>query len=512
MNRRSRSLWQWLHNEFHARHQQVIAWHQAVRMPPRRICRKHVLLALIAILLLILLLTSLAHPALARDAWRRSAGAEPPARLTAPTQAAVPLRISPAHHDTHSFGPPPALAARAILPQASAPDLAAPPPPLPPADPPRVYREPVAEMHLLSHHPAITATAILTATALPTSLEPLPVRVVLASAAGDAGEGHDVRGEPSLTGGQVDTILARYGSPALGTGPVWEDLSRQYGIDNAYALSFFITESTVATDPHWSGRKPGGSTTHNIGNIVCASYPRCYGRWRDYATWEEGIADWYRLIAEEYINARGTVTVEQIVPIYAPAFENDVPRYIAGVVRRVAAWHVIPPDQWLPMPPPQTRLAIAYTTETPTPADTEPPQPGAVRMPDLVGMDIEYAYRVLAKQGIPVGVVDIQGRDHIPDLFDQVAPNTVVSSMPGVDEWVLPGEAVVLGVRAPDAAPGQPEPAAPEPADVPTPVPDDIPAVPRTRIGQPVPAVPTDTPESGSVSPADPSSGAPGDP
>ncbi len=151
-----------------------------------------------------------------------------------------------------------------------------------------------------------------------------------------------INGDSSLRRGHG---WAQYDSPALGTGPVWEQLSRQYGIDTAYALSFFITESTAATDPHWSGRKPDGSTTHNIGNIVCAGYPRCYGRWRDYATWEEGIADWYRLIAEEYINARGTVMVEQIVPIYAPAFENDVPRSIAGVMRRVAAWQGIPPNQ-----------------------------------------------------------------------------------------------------------------------------------------------------------------------
>ncbi len=463
-----------------------------VRWFPRRICREHVVLALVFFPVLLVLLTSLAHPALARDAWRRSAGVEKPALPTALPLSLVPLRLSPAHHDAHVFGPPPAPTARAIARQASVPDLAAPPPPLPPADPPRVYWEPVAALAL--------TTATLTATATPTPpvvLEPLPVRVVPASAAVEAAAGHhDVRGGPSLTGGQVDTILARYGSPALGTGRVWEDLSRQYGIDNAYALSFFITESTAATDPRWSGRKPDGSTTHNIGNIVCAGYPRCSGRWRDYATWDEGIADWYRLIAEEYINARGAVTVEQIVPIYAPACENDVPRYIAGVVRRVADWWGIPSDQWPPMPPPQTDLAVADATETPAPADTDaaetPPVPGAVRLPDLVGMDVEDAYRVLAEQHITVGIVDIQGRDHIPDLFDQVAPNTVVSSLPGVDEWVLPDTAVVLGVHAPDDAPDPADPADPVHTEMPTPMPDDSPAVPRTRVAQPRSAVPAD--------------------
>lgn len=149
---------------------------------------------------------------------------------------------------------------------------------------------------------------------------------------------HDVRGASSLTAAQIDRILASYGSPATGTGEVWLQLGQKYQIDPAYAVAFFIHESSAGTNPRWAGIKPGGATTHNIGNIICAGYPRCYGRFRDYNSWEEGIEDWYRLIAVEYIRGRGTVTVEQIIPIYAPAFENDVQGYINAVERLVDGW------------------------------------------------------------------------------------------------------------------------------------------------------------------------------
>ncbi len=149
---------------------------------------------------------------------------------------------------------------------------------------------------------------------------------------------HSVLGPPSISAEQIDRILAEWQSPAAGTGATWVELGVRYGIDPAYALAFFIHESGAGTAPGWAGRKPDGSTTHNIGNIICAGYPTCYGRFRDYASWEAGIEDWYRLIAVEYVGWRGIHTVEEIVPIYAPAVENNVPVYIDTVNRLVAEW------------------------------------------------------------------------------------------------------------------------------------------------------------------------------
>jgi len=160
------------------------------------------------------------------------------------------------------------------------------------------------------------------------------------------GDGHSVLGPPTLTAAQIDRILAAWGSPAAGTGAAWIAYGMQYGIDPAYALAFFIHESGAGTAPGWAGRKPDGGTTHNIGNIICAGYQRCYGRFRDYASWEEGIADWYRLIAVEYVAWRGVHTVEEIVPIYAPAVENNVSAYIDAVNRLVAEWRAAHARSW----------------------------------------------------------------------------------------------------------------------------------------------------------------------
>ena len=150
---------------------------------------------------------------------------------------------------------------------------------------------------------------------------------------------HSVIGEPSISAAAIDTILSKYGSPAVGTGQIWVRFGQQYGIDPAYAVAFFIHESSAGSNPGWAGIKPDGSTTHNVGNIICAGYATCYNRFRDYASWDEGIADWYKLISDEYIGGRGAASVEQIIPIYAPSSDNnDVPGYISVVVSMVEGW------------------------------------------------------------------------------------------------------------------------------------------------------------------------------
>jgi hypothetical protein len=143
---------------------------------------------------------------------------------------------------------------------------------------------------------------------------------------------------PSVTADEIDRILASYQSPASGTGHLWVDAGVSYGIDPAYALAFFIHESVAGTHPQWAGRKSDGTTTHNIGNIICAGYPRCYGRFRDYGSWEEGIRDWFRLIADEYITARNIENVRDVIPIYAPAVENNVASYTQHVCDLVDRW------------------------------------------------------------------------------------------------------------------------------------------------------------------------------
>ncbi len=151
---------------------------------------------------------------------------------------------------------------------------------------------------------------------------------------------YQLQGGSSLSAQQVDSILESYGSPAAGTGETWVALGRRYNIDPAYPLAFFVHESTAGTHPNWAGQKSDGTTTHNIGNIICAGYPTCYGRFRDYGSWEEGIEDWYRLIDDEYIEGRGMTTLDEVIPVYAPSIENDVNGYTNVVKQLVDSWRI----------------------------------------------------------------------------------------------------------------------------------------------------------------------------
>lgn len=161
-----------------------------------------------------------------------------------------------------------------------------------------------------------------------------PNTLVAAASAGD----YALKRPPSITPQQIDRILESYNSPAVGTGQDWYNLGLQYGIDPAFAVAFFIHESSAGSNPNWAGIKPGGGTTHNVGNIICAGYATCYGRFRDYPSWAEGIEDWYRLIDVEYIQGRGHQTVADVIPVYAPAFENDVQGYVNAVHRLIDQW------------------------------------------------------------------------------------------------------------------------------------------------------------------------------
>lgn len=145
-------------------------------------------------------------------------------------------------------------------------------------------------------------------------------------------------GTSGLTAERIDQILASYGSPAVGSGQWFVRYEQEYAIDAAYALAFFIHESSAGTNPSWAGRISATQTTHNIGNIICAGYPTCYGRFRSYPSWKEGIEDWYRLIAREYREGRGIATIMDVIPIYAPAVENNVAAYQSVVRTLVNQW------------------------------------------------------------------------------------------------------------------------------------------------------------------------------
>ncbi len=139
-----------------------------------------------------------------------------------------------------------------------------------------------------------------------------------------------VLGGPSIPVDLINQVLSVAGSPAAGTGQSLYDLSREFGIDDAYALAVFEKESSF-------GKYGAGFENHALGNIVCAGYPTCNGRFRAYASWQDGYQDFYRLISQEYV-ARGLSTVETITPVYAPSSENDTGLYISQVCQSMLAF------------------------------------------------------------------------------------------------------------------------------------------------------------------------------
>ncbi len=167
-------------------------------------------------------------------------------------------------------------------------------------------------------------------------------------------------------------------------------------------------------------------------------------------------------------------------------------------LREIYIWNIPPPDpdvkvqyrwSWGSANAASTLLS-ARAGEVPVCTDEmlasfapQPPMPGAVLMPDLRRLGENQAKEVLARLGVTSVYVDYQGREKLGDLYDQYVPYAVVSSIPAVDEWLLPGTTVILGIRAPDPDP-QPQPQPEEPAQ---PAPEVTPTPQTDTPIQPVP-------------------------
>jgi hypothetical protein len=139
-------------------------------------------------------------------------------------------------------------------------------------------------------------------------------------------------GGPSTSVAQIELVLQKYGSPAVGLGHKLYDLGVQYGIDPAYALAFFVHESGCGT-------QGVARTTKSLGNIRWTEGWDNFSGYRKYESWEQGMEDWYKLITDLYINGWGLRTVDAIIPVYAPSGDNNSPpAYIASVKSMVDEW------------------------------------------------------------------------------------------------------------------------------------------------------------------------------
>lgn len=141
-----------------------------------------------------------------------------------------------------------------------------------------------------------------------------------------------VVGVPSINADFINRVLDRYHSPAAGKGQALYDYGVKYHIDPVYALAFFMHESTFGT-------RGVATVTRSLGNIRATAEHEQYQGYRLYRTWEEGFEDWYKLIANQYVARWGLYTVSQIIPVYAPASDNNnEAAYIQAIEKAVDTW------------------------------------------------------------------------------------------------------------------------------------------------------------------------------
>jgi hypothetical protein len=137
---------------------------------------------------------------------------------------------------------------------------------------------------------------------------------------------------PSIDVATIRKVLQAADSPAASEAQAFYDLGERYGLDPAICLAFFIVESSAGT-------KGMATETRSVGNIRATPGYVNHKGYRKYATWQEGIEDWYRLISRLYVGEWNLTTVETIVPVYAPTGDGNEPAaYVATVRQLVRDW------------------------------------------------------------------------------------------------------------------------------------------------------------------------------
>lgn len=147
---------------------------------------------------------------------------------------------------------------------------------------------------------------------------------------------YSVLGKPTIKADFINRVLASYGSPTAGMGQQLYDLGVKYGIDPVYALAFFMHESLFGTTGE-------ARVTMSLGNSRCIPTRPCIdqnrGGYAQMKSWLDGFEQWFKLIRNLYVAQWGRVTVDQIIPKYAPNSDgNNEAEYIATLKREVDVW------------------------------------------------------------------------------------------------------------------------------------------------------------------------------
>lgn len=154
---------------------------------------------------------------------------------------------------------------------------------------------------------------------------------------------YSVLGKPTISADFINKVLATYHSPTAGMGQDLYNLGIKYGIDPVYPLAFFMHESLFGTTGEARATLSLGNSRCipdrpciNTAGTTCQQGQSCYAKMY---SWQDGFEQWYKLIRNLYVAQWGLVTVDQIIPVYAPSSDhNNVTGYIAALKHTIDTW------------------------------------------------------------------------------------------------------------------------------------------------------------------------------
>jgi hypothetical protein len=138
-------------------------------------------------------------------------------------------------------------------------------------------------------------------------------------------------GPPTISLATFTHFLQEKNSPAYPEAVAMYENCLKLTCDPAVALAFFNHESSMGTQGAAVANK-------SFGNIRCTAGSPCNysggnGGFKIYANWTEGLIDWAILLREVYANKFKLYSLEQIIPVYAPAADNNSPTNYINTVK-----------------------------------------------------------------------------------------------------------------------------------------------------------------------------------